>query len=160
MTTPPFNHRWEKRLHEELRKLPDLEAPDTLVPNVMAAIRAQEDARSTAWWRRPATSWPSAMRIGMGGTALALFMLLVFAGHLLAPSIADSTESNFIAHTVAKFGELWTGLVIVIRALAGLFRQTVSPLLLAVIAGISLSYIALLGIGGALWRAVLHQSPR
>lgn len=160
MTTPLFDHRWEKRLHEELRKLPEHEAPASLVPNVMAAIRARENAAAVAWWRRPATSWPPPMRIAMGATALALFALLVYGGHLLAPSIAASADTGALSGTVDKIGSLWTALVALVNAIGLVLRDTLSPVLLAVIAGACFSYVALLGIGGALWRAMLHQNQQ
>lgn len=157
MTTPLFNHGWEKRLHEELKKLPGLDAPDSLVPNVLGAIRARQEMAARAWWLRPATTWHPAARIALSVAALALFGLLILGGHLIAPSIAASSEMGFLAQMGAKIGVVLSALVTLLNALGVIVRDTLSPVLLAMIAGACFSYVALLGIGGALWRTVLNQ---
>ncbi|HEX9785022.1 MAG TPA: hypothetical protein VGA56_20130 [Opitutaceae bacterium] len=158
MTTPPFNHRWEKRLHDELRKLPELEAPPSLVPDVMAAIRARQEAQAAAWWKRPATTWPPAMRAALSVSALVLFAALVFGGQLLAPQIANSTEASWLSLAGTKIAGLWSAAVALVNALGLVLREVLSPLLLVVIAGACFSYVALLGIGGALWRVAANQA--
>ncbi|MDA1272858.1 MAG: hypothetical protein O2960_02225 [Verrucomicrobia bacterium] len=50
----------EKVLHRELQKLPDTEAPGTLIPRVSAAIAARAKA---AWWRRSWIEWPVQIRV-------------------------------------------------------------------------------------------------
>ena len=55
-----FEKQLEELIHRELRKLPDLPAPDTLVSRVRSAIAAQ--ARQP-WWQRPLLTWPLAMRV-------------------------------------------------------------------------------------------------
>src|SRR5690349_16789548 len=63
----------EELMHRELRKLPDLEAPASLIPRVRSAIAAR--ARQP-WWRRPMLTWPLAMR--------AVFIVLLLGVFTLA----------------------------------------------------------------------------
>jgi hypothetical protein len=158
MTTPLFDHRWEKRLHEELRKLPEMDAPASLVPNVMAVIRARQEMMARAWWQRPATTWPLALQAALGAVALALFAMLVLAGHAVAPAVASPEEAGLVAQAGAKLGSLWNTSIALVNALGLVVQETLSPVLLAVIAGACFSYVALLGIGGALWRSVLQHA--
>ncbi len=159
MTTPPFNHRWEKRLRDELRKLPELEAPESLVADVMAIIRDREKIRAAVWWKRPATTWPLVARAALPVAALMAFAALIFAGQLLAPQIAASAEAGGLAQAGAKIGGLWVAFVALVDAFLVIARGVLSPVLLAVVAGACFSYIALLGIGGALWRVIVNN-PR
>ncbi|MGH8019668.1 MAG: hypothetical protein ACREIA_15585 [Opitutaceae bacterium] len=159
MTTPPFKHPWEKRLRDELRKLPELEAPPSLVSGVMAIIRAREKIQAAVWWKRPAATWPLAARAALAITSLAAFAGFLFADQLLGPQIAASPEAGWLAQAGAKIGGLWTALVAMANAFLVVVRGVLSPALLAVVAGICFSYIALLGIGGALWRVVINN-PR
>lgn len=45
----------ERRMHRELRKLPELRAPETLVHRVMLAVHAKE---RQPWWQCPWPTWP------------------------------------------------------------------------------------------------------
>lgn len=160
MTLPPdsFEHPWERRLHEELRQLPDLEAPSTLIPGVMAAIRARE-AAAIVWYRRPATDWPPALRIALAVGSLAVFAALVFGAHLFWPQLAASAETGALADAGRRLAALWTALETVVNALGLAFRATLSsPWFIAAVAAACVSYLTLLGAGSALWRTVL--SPR
>ena len=50
----------EKWMHERLRQLPELQAPESLAANVLATIRARENQ---AWFAQPWMAWPRAARI-------------------------------------------------------------------------------------------------
>ena len=152
MTMPPFNHRWEKRLHEELKQLPEIEAPASLVPNVMAAIRARQAALAAVWYRRPATTWPMAMRVALAVSSLTLFGLLVFAGQML-PSVSESPQFATLGQQFGVFSSIFNALF---NAISLVMRETVTPWLLVIIGAACASYVALFGIGSALWRTVLH----
>lgn len=164
MNTPPrFDQPWERRLHEELRKLPELEAPASLVPGVMAALRARQAAAAApVWYRRPATSWPPAWRIALAVSALTVFGLLVFGAHLLWPVLVASTQDQAGTLAVAgrKLTTAWSIASTLADAVLLVVRETLSsPWLVAALAAASFFYLALLGAGTALWRTVL-QSPR
>jgi hypothetical protein len=51
----PEQRELEKFIDQQLKKLPEREAPDELVTNVFAAIAARQDL---PWWKQPFTSWP------------------------------------------------------------------------------------------------------
>jgi hypothetical protein len=67
---------WEKELARELEELPDLEAPTTLIPNVMG--RLTEEPRA-AWYEKSWWQWPRAAR---AASALAALLFLGALGWL------------------------------------------------------------------------------
>ncbi len=149
MTTPHSDDPWEKRLHEELRRLPDLEAPASLASDVLAAIRAREARRVAAWWRRPATTWRPALRASFSAAVLALFVATMLA----LPSPAPTVRGGGLAATIVGF---WSALATLGDAFALVLREALSPTVLAVAIGVSVSNLALLGLGGALWHAAVQ----
>lgn len=154
---PPFEDPSDARLHAALRGLPDHRAPDTLIPGVLAAIRAREQAAlalaRTPWYRRPVTRWPAGLRIALGLLAAGLVAALAFAPELFALTGPGSALE-------ATFQRAWdTGAALAgaVRTLAGacssaLRASATSPYVLGGAAVVLFSYFALLGIGGAVWR--------
>lgn len=151
MTTPPFQNPWEKRLHEELRKLPDLEAPAGLIPSVMAVISRQ---RSLAWYQRPATTWPAPLRIALVVTSACLIGLLFFGVQFL---MAGSPETHFFNSIIAKGETIIRTVEAILNAFLTVLRQYASPLMFGAIAAAAAAYFTLLGLGGVLWRFAAHQ---
>jgi hypothetical protein len=159
MTTPPerFDHEWERRLHEQLRRLPDMEAPAALVPGIMAAIQARQGAAAPVWYRRPATAWPPAARAAFGTIALALFGLAVFGLHLAWPWLAASVDVAPLAAIGRKLAALWSIVPSLAEACLLVLRQGLgNPWFLGVAAFACFAYLTLLGAGGALWRVALR----
>lgn len=150
----------DRRLHACLRQMPDLEAPPSLVPDVMAIIRQRERSVARAWYRRPATSWPPAAQVALAVGALLLLALLVIAGHQAALLLRGSSETTFLQSMADRLGVFWTAGGAVVEAIALAVRELWSPLFAAILATIFLAYFTLLGLGSTLWRAALRpHSP-
>ncbi len=154
---PPFEDPSDARLHATLRRLPEMRAPESLVTNVLAAIRAREEAAAvlarTPWYRRPATNWPPAMRIALAVVALALVAALAFAPHLFSLTSEGSALQATFTAAWDKFAALFGALRALISACATALRGSASsPIVIGSAAVMLISYFALLGIGGAVWR--------
>ncbi len=154
---PPFEDPSDARLHAALRNLPDHRAPDSLLPGVLAAIRAREQAAAVLsqlpWYRRPATSWPAPLRIALGTAALGLLAALAFVPQLIAAVTEDSPLRAAVAASWARLEVLLGALAVVGEACVTVLRESAnSPYMLGAAAVIILSYFALLGIGGVVWR--------
>lgn len=72
----PEEMELEKFIHKQLQKLPQREAPDQIVSNVMARIAAR---RSLPWWRQPFTEWPLGSQIVLMAVLIALCTGVVLA---------------------------------------------------------------------------------
>lgn len=51
----PEHTELEKFIDQQLKKLPEREAPEDLVANVFATLAARQNA---PWWKQPFTNWP------------------------------------------------------------------------------------------------------
>ncbi|BET66152.1 hypothetical protein ASA1KI_10700 [Opitutales bacterium ASA1] len=160
MTTPHNDQRWEKRLHEELRKLPELEAPPMLVSNVMAAIRAREEAAAKAWWKRPATAWSTHARGLLSIAGLLVFGTAVFALQIVGEQAGVSAEVGRITALGERIAQVWSALATLVGALGTALRASLSPVVLAILAGAGVAYLSLFALGGAFWRAVVLERRR
>jgi hypothetical protein len=84
---PDIDTNLERVIHQELRKLPSLKAPDALLGRVLVSVRAQQ---ALPWWRKSIWQWPHAARTA--------FMIM------LAVVVAAITSSHWWASDVAARG--------------------------------------------------------
>lgn len=152
---PGLEHAWERRLDAALRQLPELEAPASLVPNVMAAIRAREALCARPWWRRPATAWPPALRVAFAVAASAVLGAMILGVHQLGPEIAASTGARAAAGLGAKLAALWDAAGTLLNGFTLAARAIATPVRLAILAAMVLAQLLFLGAGGALLRSTL-----
>lgn len=152
---PELEHAWERRLHAELRQLPELDAPASLLTDVMAQVRAREAMRAGAWWRRPATSWHPALRVSFGVVALAVFAGMMLGAQALWPELLASSGARSVSTFVAKIQAVWEAGRTLLDGLYVAFGTVLTPTRLAIAAVIILSQVLLLSAGGAALRASL-----
>ncbi|MBI1177148.1 hypothetical protein GC207_06875 [bacterium] len=77
----------EQVLHRELRELPDLRAPATLAPRVLAALAARHRA---PWWKKSWVDWPPGLRVAFLSLSLLVTGGLVYLG-LQVPHVVGAT---------------------------------------------------------------------
>jgi hypothetical protein len=144
------NRMDDPELHRILGDLPSLKAPADLIPNVMSTIRQ----RQLAWYRRPATSWPPAIQIGAIAAMLGLIagLLWVFGDRLSGLQTLDLR--SLVEVPMAKLIALTGTIEVMLKAFTLIGRTTIGPALLLLTALASISFLALFGMGSALWRAV------
>lgn len=143
---PTPDPRLEALVHRKLRELPDLEAPPTLAPRVLAALRA----RARAWWHRAWWHWPPVAKL--------LFLLLGVA--LVAAAgggsfILNQNVSLYSQQLAAKLPQMPLVSLPVSTWLsqAWAYAGTVQrPVWVALLAGGALTYLFCLGIGSAFVR--------
>jgi hypothetical protein len=96
----PEQKELEKFIDQQLKKLPQHEAPKDLVSNVFAAIAARQNA---PWWKQPFTSWPRNTQ-----ALLYTVLAMVFSGVVyLAWSPAASLNAESIVERASSFA--WIG---------------------------------------------------
>jgi len=146
--------QWENALDEELRQLPDVEAPETLIPRVMAIVLAKA---KLPWWRQTWWHWPAPAQV---------FVVLSFVGLVIGlscygPQAWDALAGSPLGHTVAGWLQALTPLADCLSALVNAFalilRQT-GTLALILGAAVCLAlYLSCLGLGTMMYRVAFAK---
>ena len=103
----PDNNDLEKFIHAQLQKLPQHEAPASLVSNVLAAIATR---KKLPWWRQSFIFWPRRVQ-SLLFTALGLVFAAVIYGtgradNVSVPDVSEQLSSYaWIARTIRSVGE-------------------------------------------------------
>jgi hypothetical protein len=147
--------RWEQLLDQELKALPDLAAPETLLNRIMSAARERS---VQPWWHRSWQSWPPGLQ-GVG-----LFLLLATAGAVsyLGAVAVDEIRFFGLAMVLGSWLEpLGVGLDLlstIWRAAVLLFKAGGQQLLVLTVLLVLGLYIACVGLGTACTRMLLHRT--
>src|SRR5437867_829054 len=100
-----MNYEYEKKLEaeidREIKRLPELLAPHTLLLRVMKAI---ESRASLPWYRQSWQVWPVAARVLSLAVLLLLFAGLCFAGWKLAQAESLATLTHRLSGWFAGVG--------------------------------------------------------
>jgi len=153
-----MNSEYEERLaveiDRELKSLPELQAPSTLVQRVSAAI---EQRRSSPWYRQPWQTWPLPMR----GAALVI-LAAFFASLCLGAWKLPDTEGYVAAarHAAGWFSglaTLWNALLALFTSLAQAVQLLGRGFLLGCFAVVALAWALCLGLGTACLRLALAR---
>ncbi len=135
----------EDFIHAQLRKLPEHEAPASLVANVLAAVAEQKEL---PWYKQSWSEWPRLSQ------SVFLGFLIAFAG-VIVQALAPLTESISMG-TLAKRASVLTWLWEVCGSLFGALLLALGDLSwewLAGLAAVAFSmYLACVGGGMALYR--------
>ena len=141
-------------IDRELKALPDLAAPQTLLPRVMAAIR---QPAKLPWHRRGWQTWPSALRVGS-----LLILLSAFAGVCFGSWQVLHTSA--VVSALENLGSLVNWLRIILETAgvlvnaAGLaFKGLNSWVLAGCLVMLAFAYTACLGLGTICWRLAYER---
>ncbi|MBI3850729.1 MAG: hypothetical protein HY298_10725 [Verrucomicrobia bacterium] len=142
-----FEKQLEELIHRELRKLPDLPAPDTLISRVRSAIAAQD---RQPWWQRPLLTWPLAMRLGF----VALLLGALGAAGFYGAEISQGASVVFqnVEQIIASFTPLWERLSALANAVLILSRAISAHFLIYGAVLLGLMYLTCAGFGTLFYR--------
>ena len=140
--TPEFDPKLESLLDAELKKLPPIAAPASLLPNVMSAIAARGHV---PWWQRAWWDWPLTAKAAFILIALAIVGAFSGGGVML-----DEGVSNYSQQVAERFGpmaSLWDTALTILSVGGSLVEKIGQPLLLYGAVFIGLLYLTCLGLG-------------
>src|SRR5881397_1514663 len=105
----------EQLMHGELRKLPELRAPETLVHRVMLAVHAKE---RQPWWQRPWLAWPRlAQWVSFALSAVAMAALIYFGAGALRTADIGSPLGK-VSQWFSPLAPFWEWMVTLANAVA------------------------------------------
>ena len=156
----PANHsNYEKKLedlvHRRLRQLPELEAPATLLPRVMAAIVARQQL---PWWRRSWTTWPRGTRMGFFVLLMLIALTMLGGGWQAWNTVAASRYGVGLEQFLAPVLSLGQLVVVLAHGLSLTVKTLImQPVFVAGLIAIGLMYLTCIGLGSACFRLVIHR---
>jgi hypothetical protein len=149
-----YEKKLEVEIDRELKALPEIAAPATLVLRVMAAIELR---RALPWFRRAWHTWPGSLQGLFLVTMVALFGGICFG-------VWEATHTATFGVAVHKIGGWFSGLSAIytaLNALAGvvvaLIKQINSTVLMALLCAAGLGYALFLGLGTMYFRVAFAK---
>lgn len=144
----------EQAIDRALRQLPDRRAPDSLVPQVLAALAARE---RLPWWRKSYACWPWTARILFLALSSGLAGLLIYFtwGLTSGASVGGLTEE--LGQMSGRLGMV-RGLGSTLGNAAVLLVQSAGPWFLWVSVGVvGACYLTTMALGTFCWRLVSQR---
>lgn len=135
MLTDP-HYQLEREIDRELKALPEIPAPATLILRVMRAI-AQRQA--LPWFRRAWQTWPASLRVVSFATLAILFGGLCFGIWELSV-LGVSAASQKYGSVFTMLNGLWVALGAVFNATLNSVQRMPKPYLIGCLAAIGLAY--------------------
>ncbi len=149
-----YEKRLEERIHRELARVPEREAPANLTASVMAAIKTRE---ARPWWRRPIPEWPRFNRFAFVGTMAAIIVCAVGALVQVWPHEMIQELPAQAAAAVAPVRPVFSVAETLGRAGALLLKSVSNPWLIAVCVVLFLAYLSFIGMGMAWYRVTFQK---
>src|SRR6266481_1913056 len=153
-----MNSEYEKRLEaaieRELKCLPELPAPATLVSRVMRSLAAQAEL---PWYRQPWVLWPVAMR------AISLVAFLAISGGICFASWKLTQAESFLAviHQIGGWfsgaNTLWNALNTVLGVGLALIKKLGTGFIIAALLAVAMGYAMCIGLGTVYVRLALGR---
>ena len=140
----------EIKIDRELKALPELPAPPSLLVRVMAAISAMANL---PWYRRSWATWPGRFRWSSLVALLALFGGLCYGGWGVSNAAAPA-----ISQKVSMATTLWNGLHDLETAIIMGFRHLGTGTIVGIGVALVLSYVMVLALGAVYFRLAFSPS--
>jgi hypothetical protein len=134
----------ESEIDRELKRLPDLSAPATLIPRVMAALAARAEVR---WYRRPWQNWPMAWRLASFAVLMALLGGICFGNWHAVQLASQAPGLQQVGVLTSSLSTAHSALSAVAAAGALAVRQLGTTVFLATCLAVVLSYVLCVGLG-------------
>jgi len=151
---PEFDPELESLLDVELRKLPPISAPASLLPKVLSAIAARAQL---PWWQHAWWDWPLTAKAAF--LLLALAIVGAFSGGGVMLDEGVSNYSQQVVERISPVTSLWDTVVTVLNAGRSLVEKMGQSLFLLYAAiFIGLLYLTCLGLGTVCVRYALRRA--
>ena len=133
-------------IDRELKGLPELQAPPTLLRRVMAALEARE---RLPWYRQAWQAWPTPLRAGALVLLIAFFASLCLGAWKLPDTEGYVTATHQAAGWLAGLTTLWNALNALVSAFVHVVQGLGQGFLIGALAAAALAWAMCLGLGTA-----------
>jgi len=139
-----YEKQLEAEVHRELKALPEIPAPATLVARVMAAIELR---KALPWFKRAWHTWPGPLQGLFLVTMLALFGGICFGGWEASHTAMFASAVHKIGGWLSSFGAIYTALNALAGVIVALIKQVNSGVLMGLLCAAGLGYALFLALG-------------
>jgi uncharacterized protein YgbK (DUF1537 family) len=140
----------ETLVDRQLRQLPALRAPHTLLPRVLAAVQQWSQR---PWYARAWFTWPAAAQIASAAT-----LILIVVGSALLITNAQIAVDETSARLLSGVAPLAQRAAVTINAARAVWRALVEPLLVYAFGLVVLMCLACAAFGTALNHVVFRKA--
>lgn len=146
---------WENKLDQDLKALPNLEAPPTLIPRVLERLQTPAAA---AWYQTPWWQWPSAARL----TSVAAVVVVLVVLGWLSGTLGDLGLWRQMTLAWTEFeqamGVVFDTSQIVLGSGARFWSQYGHTILLGIASAMLATYFTCVAAGTALYQLAWRRS--
>ena len=128
----------------ELTSLPELQAPETLVPRVLAALQRRS---LQPWYRRSWQTWPAGLQWACLLVLLGVFGGCCFAGWKLSHTEPATLAWQRITSWISAAGAIVNALDVLIGSVLLMFKKLGIGFVIAFLAALGFAYALCLGLG-------------
>lgn len=139
-----YQKRLESEIDRELKSLPELPAPPSLLLRVLAAI---EQRLNLPWYKRSWQRWPVGLRVLSLALLLALFGAICFGSWKLTHLESFATALQRAGGWFASLGALWHVLLTVLNAMVLAIKYLGTGFIIACFVALGLGYGLCMGLG-------------
>jgi hypothetical protein len=144
----------EQLIHRELSKLPERQAPETLIPRVFAEIQARQRKR---WWQKPWTQWPARIQMASLPLMFALACGAVSGFRVIFLALLGEPNLEMAPGWFTFFAAAWEVITALGNAVVVLSRAAGHQwLLLGLFLPLTM-YLACVGLGTLCYRVAVHK---
>ena len=145
-----MNHdpKLEDQIQRALQGLPELSAPETLAPRVLAAIRAQS---ARPWWQQSWAAWPRPIQTAAIASLAFVAVALSLAGGWAWQAASRPDVAGHWFDTLPAWGDT------LLNTSALLFRHAGTNWLVLGLAAVILMYLTCVGVGTLCFRLVISK---
>ena len=144
-----YEKKLEVEIDRELKSLPEIAAPATLVSRVMAAIELR---KALPWFRRAWHTWPSSLQGLFVVTMLALIGGICFGGWEASHTATFGLAVQKVGGWFSSLSALCTAFNALAGAIVAMIKQVNSTILIAFLCAAGLGYALFLGLGTMYFR--------
>ena len=143
---PEYEKNLESHLDRLLKELPELDAPQSLVPRVMTAIAA---FKPLPWYRQPWLAWPLSLRVAAMVFLLALFGGLCTATFQLTRAAGFANAMQELGQTFSFLGSIWSVINVLLSAVILVVKHLGTGFIVGCCLTAALGYAVCIGLGTA-----------